>query len=229
MAIVKKYLAEVISFQQPIKDIYTVRLKSLGGAFKYSPGQFLHLALDQYDPSSGWPESRCFSIQSGSKEAFIKLTFAVKGEFTSKMAENLYEGCVVSIKLPYGDLFSQEHPKDNAIFISGGTGITPFLSLFTDDSFLKYTNPVLYAGFREHNHNLYTEDLARAQQVNHSFEVNYYYEDENGIIDISGILDKHGISKTYFISGPPAMIKRFKNYLTISNVSVNQIKTDDWE
>jgi len=31
---------------------------------RFRPGQFLHLALDPYDPSQHWPESRVFSIAS---------------------------------------------------------------------------------------------------------------------------------------------------------------------
>ena len=64
MAIVKKYLAEVVHIENKVEGTYTVEFKSLSGPFKYLSGQFLHLALDEYDPSSGWPESRCFSMQS---------------------------------------------------------------------------------------------------------------------------------------------------------------------
>ena len=31
---------------------------------RFRPGQFLHLALDGYDPAGHWPDSRVFSIAS---------------------------------------------------------------------------------------------------------------------------------------------------------------------
>ena len=62
MALVKKYLAEVVSIDNTIDGLYTLELKSLSKPFKYYPGQFLHFALDEYDPSGIWPESRCFSM-----------------------------------------------------------------------------------------------------------------------------------------------------------------------
>jgi NAD(P)H-flavin reductase len=34
---------------------------------------------------------------------------------------------------------------------------------------------------------------------------------------------------SFFISGPPAMIKSFKKYLIANGIPVNQVLTDDWE
>ena len=229
MAIVKKYSAEIISIEQPLEQLFTIRIRSLNGNFKYSPGQFLHFALEEYDPSAAWPESRCFSMQSTAKDELITITYAVKGVFTQRMASELKVGTLVSLKLPYGDLFSQDHSKENTIFIAGGTGITPFLSLFNDASFVNYSKPLLYAGFRERKMNLYNDDISIAKQINPSLKVNCIYQDENGILDIAGILKTNDIYRTFFISGPPLMIKNFKNYLIEKGVSKNQIKTDDWE
>jgi len=229
MAIVKKYLAEVISIEKPFKQLYTVKMRAIDSVFKYSPGQFLHLALDEYDPSSGWPESRCFSMQSNSKDEFIKITYAVKGAFTKRMENELNIGSMVTLKLPYGDLFSQDHSQVNTIFIAGGTGITPFLSLFNDASFVNYSNPILYAGFREQKLNIYSDEINLAKNNNSSLIVNCIYQDKKGILNIAKILKSNDINRTFFISGPPVMIKNFKNYLIENGVFYNQIKTDDWE
>ena len=56
MAIVKKYPARVLSVSNNIQGVYTLEIESLGKPFKYEPGQFLHLALDEYDPTGQWPE-----------------------------------------------------------------------------------------------------------------------------------------------------------------------------
>ena len=82
----------------------------------------MHLALDEYDPSSGWPESRCYSMQTSPVNEFIKITFSVKGKFTTRMADELKQGKIIDLKLPYGDFFQQDHSKENVVFIAGGTG-----------------------------------------------------------------------------------------------------------
>ena len=81
--LVKKYRSKLIN-SNPFEGIYTLEFESLNGKYKYYPGQFLHLALDQdYDGSGQWPESRCFSMQSNPDQKTIKITYAVKGRFTN--------------------------------------------------------------------------------------------------------------------------------------------------
>jgi len=227
MAIVKKYPAKVVAIHSQIAGVYTLELESLGKPFKYEPGQFLHLALDEYDPSGQWPDSRCFSMQSSPAQPTIKISYAAKGAFTSKMEKQLQIGSEITLKLPYGDLFTQPHNKTNTVFIAGGTGITPFLSLFTHMSFNEYINPRIYLGFRSKDYNIYHEELNRS--CNSSKFVKSYYQDNDGIINIQQIFDENGIASDYFISGPPVMIKSFKNVLVEKGVPLINVLTDDWE
>ncbi len=228
MAIIKKYLASIIDIDNPIDRVYKLTIRSERKIFKYNPGQFLHLSIDNtYDGIGQWPESRCFSIQSNPNNETITITYAVKGKFTKEMASKLTIGSAIWVKLPYGDLFSQPHNKENSVFISGGTGITPFLSLFTHNSFNEYKNPKIYLGFKTKGFNIYQSDLNRIS--NKSYSITEYYEDENGVINIEKIYEENGTKSDYFISGPPQMIQRFKNVLMGKSVKVENIFTDDWE
>jgi len=224
----KKYKAEVVSIKNSFDGIYTVEFAPLRGKFKYLPGQFLHVAIDEeYDGSGQWPESRCFSLQSNPKEDKIRITYAVKGDFTKEMEESLKIGSEVWLKLPYGDLFTQPHNKENTVFIAGGTGITPYLSLFTHNSFSDYINPKLYLGFRSKGHNIYQTELEKSCNLNKS--VKFFYQDNEGVIDINQIFEENAETSSYFISGPPEMIKKFKSTLVEKGVSSENILTDDWE
>lgn len=228
----KKYRSIIKSISNPFSGIYTLEFQSLGSKYKYLPGQFLHLALDaEYDGVGQWPESRCFSMQSNPTDETIKITYAVKGAFTKQMEETLKPGSEVWLKLPYGDLFQQLHNKTNTVFIAGGTGITPFLSLFTHESFNEYINPKIYLGFRTKAYNIYQSDLERSCNSSRSLSgfVKLYYEDEAGMLDITQIFDENDIESNYFISGPPVMIKTFKHTLITKGVPAGNVLTDDWE
>lgn len=228
MAIVRKYKVKVEKVLNPLPDIFTISFSS-NKKFKYLPGQFLHLALDEYDGIGQWPDSRCFSMQSSPNEELLKITFAVKGKFTKRMAQELHRGKEIWLKLPYGDMFQRRgHDRKNCIFIAGGTGLTPFLSLFTDSSFGDYTEPVLYVGFRNNDYNIFTTELNQAKNINNSFEIKTIYQDQDGILDIEKIYKNHN-SSTYFISGPPAMIKNFSGYLLGKDITDSKIITDEWE
>ena len=227
--LVKKYLAEVVSISNPVDSLYLLELRSKEKPFKFLPGQFLHLALDEYDPSQGWPESRCFSIQAQNSPDQIVLSFSAKGRFTKRMALELKEGKLVVVKLPYGSLFHDIPSDSTSIFIAGGTGITPFLSLFTDKSFERYKNPRLYAGFRNKYYNVYETFLSRANGINSRFEYKIKYEDSEGMLDIAEIFTHERPDSLFFLSGPPQMIKNFRQYLEQSGVDKVNIRTDDWE
>lgn len=223
----KKYKSELVSISSFIEGIYTLEFRSLGRPFTYRPGQFLHLAIDSsYDGIGQWPDSRCFSMQSNPDNENIVLTYAVKGDFTSKMERELRVGFEVWLKLPYGDLFDRNHNKENNVFISGGTGITPFLSLFSHVSFNEYINPRIYLGFRSKEYNLYQAELSNSFVTDKM--LNVIYQDQDGVLDINRIFSENGTSSIYFISGPPMMINSFRKVLVENSVSEANIITDDW-
>ena len=224
----KKYLSEVVSIKNPFKGIYTVEFKSLERPYKYDPGQFLHIAIDEdYDGIGQWPESRCFSMQSDPAEELIRITYAVKGRFTQEMEKVLTVGREVWLKLPFGELFTQPHNKTNTVFIAGGTGITPFLSLFTHDSFRDYVNPRVYLGYKNEDYYIYQAELAAIK--NDNAQITIFFENKDGVIDIVKIHEQNGNDSNYFISGPPIMIKIFKNKLIELGVPRENVLTDDWE
>jgi len=227
--LVKKVLTEVVGLQNPVDKLFVLELRSTEKPFRFLPGQFLHLALDPYDPTSGWPESRCFSIQSQKGPDHIVLSFSVKGQFTTRMASEITTGKNIWVKLPYGSLFQDLNAAAQCVFIAGGTGITPFLSLFSDRSFESYKTPELYAGFRNKRFNVYDDYLVRAKTINQAFEYEIRYEDRDGMLDISKIFNKQGKEAVYFLSGPPQMIKQFRAFLEKSGTDPGNIRTDDWE
>src|SRR5690349_497550 len=84
--------------------VYTVFLKPDALAPRFRPGQFLHLALDPYTPGDFWPESRVFSIASAPEDRdLLRITYAVKGKFTTRMESEIQVGRQVWVKLPYGE------------------------------------------------------------------------------------------------------------------------------
>jgi predicted ferric reductase len=228
MANVRKYKSRIIKVEQPVSNIFVVTLESLEKRFKFKEGQFLHLALDPFDPSKAWPDSRCFSIQTSPEDQHLKLTYSVKGKFTTRMATELTEGREVCLKLPYGDLFQKAHNKKNCVFIAGGTGITPYLSLFICKDFSEYETPKLYFGVRDMSFHIYQDEFNKSLQINPSLKINIVNQEVEGILDIEKIFAENGVEPHYFISGPPAMINKFKKSLLIKQVNENNIRTDDW-
>src|SRR6266581_6096825 len=92
--------------------VYTVSLRPKRPVPRFRAGQFLHLALDPYDATGFWPESRVFSIASPPAERdLVRITYAVHGRFTARMERDVAEGKEVWIKMPYGDFVIERHAE----------------------------------------------------------------------------------------------------------------------
>jgi ferredoxin-NADP reductase len=208
---------------------------------KFIPGQFLHFALDEYDPSSGfWPDSRVFSIASSPKDNYIRITYSVKGAFTQRMYNEIKEGNRYWIKLPYGHFIINESSKD-VILIAGGTGITPFISyLLSRDSGSKNLIHLFY-GIREERLFIFNNEIVYAYNKG-NIKLYLYCEEgsfelSNGIVVNKGIINKedaievakNNLSSTIMISGPQSMINYFVDNLVSNNINRERILLDEWE
>jgi len=125
MAVVRKIRCKVERVTDHGEHVYTVELAPSALVPRFKPGQFLHLALDAYEPGGFWPESRVFSIASSPRDRDrLVITYAVKGAFTARMERELAPGVNVWVKLPYGEFVVD--PSRDAVLFAGGPGVTAF-------------------------------------------------------------------------------------------------------
>jgi NAD(P)H-flavin reductase len=221
--------------------VYTVDLVPERRIPIFKPGQFLHLALDTYDPSGFWPESRVFSIASSpSQREHLRITYSVQGRFTARMEEELAEDNFVWIKLPYGDFVVQA--VSDVVMFAGGTGITAFTA-FLDSLTPEFPYRIYLAyGARDSNLLIYRELIQmRASKVPQLRP--YYFVEHDSIGSsvvrpvIAGRLSVAAMwpriekpeAATYYVSGPPLMLKVVSRDLMDHGIVVDAIRTDAWE
>lgn len=59
-------------------------------------------------------------MQSNPNAGLLKIIFTLNGKYTKRIASELKVGKEVWLKLPYNDLFSREHKKENLMLQSKG-------------------------------------------------------------------------------------------------------------
>jgi len=244
-----KLQAEVTSVTSFGTGIYEVRLKPLGRVPRFKAGQFLHLTVDEYDPTGGfWPESRVFSIASNHTDPELCIVYSVKGTYTKKMESRLAVGKTVWLKLPYGEFsIDQTHHADSdVVLIAGGTGVSPYIpylaSLGADAVPGKRIR--LYYGARLCSNVLFPELIDNCARSVPAFGATIQIENESadglklektrkkdGRLDIAEILKETEElrDRVFFLSGPPVMINSFKQKLLENNIQSTHIKIDEWE
>ena len=209
---------------------------------RFKPGQFLHLALDEYDPSSQWPESRVFSIASSpTRRNNIEITVSVKGKFTQRIYNEIKPDSTIWLKMPYGDFTFDTDLRKNMVLIAGGTGFTPFKSFleYCIDKELHHSIQ-LYYGIREEKLFIFDDIINESMQKNPNFNFVNYNESSETISDpmnvrcgrlqmdtIAGEIDLH--NSIVYLSGPFAMVDAFRQYLEQTGYEKKNIKIDNWE
>ncbi len=198
---------------------------------RFRAGQFLHLAIDPYDPSRHWPESRCFSIVNPPEERRrIRITVSQVGRFTARVM-NLETGQDVWLKLPYGDFIVEPSGDRPIVLVAGGTGIAPFVSLFASNQTVDAPVRVLY-GARRPELLLYSDVLEEASKRWPDFEWFPFVEEgeypaaRKGRLDLANAFDLGGLHAEYYLSGPPGLIDLFSKGLAARQVS--RIHVDAW-
>jgi ferredoxin-NADP reductase len=224
--------------------VYSVDLQPERPAPRFRPGQFLHLAIDPYDPSSFWPESRVFSIASGPESrSLIRITYAVHGRFTARMEAALAVGRQVWIKLPYGD-FVIDDTRD-VVLLAGGTGITAFTAFLEELPAVSTRSVTMAYGARSGGLLVYRDVVDRCLTRVAGFQAMYFVESEEpghagvpararwsqGRVSIDAVWPAvaRPLESIFYVSGPPLMLESITHQLRARGIASEAIRIDAWE
>ena len=235
-----KLRAKVAHIEEHAPDVRSLILAPERPAPRFRSGQFLHLALDPYDPSQHWPESRVFSIASPPEDRErLRITVSAVGAFTQRMLR-LREGDEVWVKLPYGDFVIGTQGNDPLILIAGGTGITPFVSFLASIGAATSAAVRVLYGVRRSDLLIYRATLDAAAQRFPDLRWQAHVEESAGAGEHPGRLSAESAlaaaratgapdSATFYISGPPAMLRALQSGLGLAGVPPSRVRTDAWD
>ncbi|MFI5258668.1 MAG: ferredoxin--NADP reductase [Candidatus Limnocylindrales bacterium] len=230
MPVVRKIPCVVRRVTDHSEHVYTVELEPAAPVPSFRPGQFLHLALDAFEPGGFWPESRVFSIASSPWERDrLAITYAVKGGFTTRMEQELTEGVAVWAKMPYGE-FVVDSIRD-AVLFAGGTGVTAFTAFLLSLTPEQVPRVLLYYGARTPDLFVYRSLVETCARDVHSLTCNLVCEETDGRLKVDAawpaIATLH--DPLFYLSGPPAMLDALTAQLRGRGVPMELIRTDAWE
>ena len=215
----KKLDYEVTSVNDLGNRINEVHLKPIGKVLHFKAGQFAFFTF----PSLSKREQHPFTISSHPLSDNLRVTVKDLGDYTSKVA-SLKKGDVARIEGPFG-LFSSKYSKEKEqIWIAGGIGITPFLSLSKD---IYMNNVKLYWCVKNKDEAVYSKELAEISSNNPNFEFIIWYSDEKGFLTVDN-LGEEIKDKAYLICGPEALKQNIIKQLTAKGVKRDSIYDEEF-
>jgi len=248
MSLARKIHCTISAISAHGGGVYTVDLTPAGILPPFRPGQFAHLTVDDYDPSSFWPESRVFSIASSPAEKKrLRICYSVKGRYTTKMEQQLKVGGDVWVKMPYGEFFIDD--ATDAVLMAGGTGVSAFTAFIEAMKPGMLKNVWLIYGARNPGLLLFREMIEGQLTKIANFHLVYFTEGQSaeltaqvaGLVKppacVSGRISLDAVfqsvpdaaKKVFYLSGPPIMLNTLSTGLRQRGLPPEQIRMDAWE
>lgn len=125
----KKRPWKVVSVTEEVDTIWSVELEPVShSGIEFKAGQFVWITLGDTPFKL---QQHPFTISSAPGKKTIRLTIKALGDFTSEI-ENLETGTTAFVEGPYGNFTLDASVKTHNVFINGGIGITPTMSVLQD-------------------------------------------------------------------------------------------------
>ena len=223
------------------KDTVVVALDRPPG-FTFKAGQAVDVSLiDPVEMDARGPR-RAFSIVSAPHEGRILLATRTRDSAFKRLLCRMPIGGRVQVEGPFGSLTLQSNRSRPAVFIAGGIGITPFMSMLRDAAHRRLPQVVtlLYSNRRP-------EDAAFLQ------ELQQFHRDHRGSFTLlatmtapqgagqewrgrTGRVDAETIRSVivepsrpvFYVVGPPAMVSGMRDLLNGMRIDDDDIRSEEF-
>jgi predicted ferric reductase len=188
-------------------SIIEIELIPLARKIKFQPGQFIFLRFENDGILS---ESHPFSITSSPTSDNLFLGIKTLGDYTS-MIYLLKPGAVALIEGPFGTFSYLKAESKRQIWMAGGIGITPFLSMARQ--MVGNYKIDLYYSVKNVSEAAFTGELAEISRRNNDFKFHEHFSDQDGYLSANLIAkNNQDISNAeIFLCGPAGFMRGLRN------------------
>lgn len=194
----------------------------------YEPGQFMMLQLERGGVVSA---PHPFTIASSPSREGLSICVKSSGDFTSSIKETKRLDRAY-IDMPYGVFTFLRHDAHRLIFIAGGIGITPFLSMlrYIRDRSLEKEILLIWSNKKEKDI-AFREELEKAASEISSLTIIHVLTRQEDWPGEKGRIDRTLLRKyigdfekgEFFLCGPPPMMNSVRRNLLQLGVRKNRI------
>ena len=209
--------------------------------FEFRPGQTIDITLLDPPETDAEGNTRTFSIASAPEDHHLMIATRVRDSAFKRVLSKASPGLDLKIEGPGGD-FTLHHRTDKAaVFLAGGIGITPFLSM-TRHAAHEKTERQLYL-FYSNRHpedaaflDLLTDTASQHPNIHliatmtEMEKSHSKWNGETGHID-QQMLTRHLPSlagPTFYVAGPPKMVAALRNMLVAAHIDEDDIRAEEF-
>jgi predicted ferric reductase len=173
-------------------------------------------------------EPHPFTISSAPSENNLRLTVKHLGDFTGELGA-LTAGAGARIEGPFGKFSFLEVAEKKQIWVAGGIGITPFLSMARSlNTYTGYQIDLFYC-VKTEAEAVFIDELKEVAGKSGQLRVIPFFSDKQGYISAEQIDKLSGLAgKEIFVCGPPALMKSLKEQFGKLNVPKASVHSEEF-
>lgn len=209
--------------------------------FAFAAGQNVLLTLVDPPEDDAQGPSRTFTLASAPHEPDLVIATRMRDSAFKRVLKSAPLGTPVEVDGPNGVMVLHEDAARPAVFLAGGIGITPFLSMTRHAAHARLPHRiVLFYGNRRPEDAAYLEELIDLQDANPRYRLVAAMSEpeksarpwrgEKGFID-RAMLERHlGELKApvYYFAGPPAMAMAMQEMLSRAGVAEADTRSEEF-
>jgi predicted ferric reductase len=160
------------------------------------------------------------------------LSFAAKslGDYTQTL-QKIKKGTEVLIEGPYGRFSYRYHANPKQIWIGGGIGITPFVSMLKSLPGDAFYSIVLYYLGRDTQEAVFMDEIKKAVNGKKNIRYKLWLSKEKGRITVENMMAEVPDMKErdILLCAPPSMLTALKKQLQQAGIAKSQVHTEEFE
>jgi len=219
----KKYAYIVKKITPAAAGVIEIEMSPKDQQMGFEPGQFIFISFSSKKIGR---EIHPFSISSSENSTNLSISIKSLGDFT-KNIENIDIRSEAIIEGPYGKFTRNSAKSKDQVWVAGGIGITPFISMARS---LKNGNGKidLYYSVKSKNDAAFLDELIGISKKHSGFRVIEWFSDEKGRLSGNAIFEmsEELFKRDIFLCGPPPFMQSIRAQLIDLGISGSRIH---WE
>jgi ferredoxin-NADP reductase len=209
--------------------------------FKFRAGQSLTMSLVDPPETDGKGDTRTFTIASAPHEAELMIATRMRDSAFKRILKAAPAGTPVRIDGPNGEMVLHDDPARPAVFLAGGIGITPFLSMARHASHDRLPHQIqLFYSNRRPEDAAFLAELQEMGRGNPNYHLiatmaeaeksTQTWSGETGFIR-RDMLERHlpdTASPIYYFAGPPAMTMAMQEMLQGMGIGEDAMRYEEF-
>lgn len=209
--------------------------------FDFKPGQSADLTMLNPPENDEAGNIRTFSIASAPSETSLMFATRLRDTAFKRALRKLPAGAPFKMEGPSGGFNLHKNPAKPGVFLAGGIGITPFMSMIREAAHAKDAHQLyMFYSNRRPEDAAFLQELAAGSKQNPNFHLiatmvemdksKQSWNGERGFINAE-MLKRHLpilSGPIFYVAGPPGMVAAMRDMLTQAGVDEDDIRTEDF-